>query len=222
MRRALALLFLTGPLGLGCSSSVPPTLDGTDSGAPDVRVVADGGPAPEAGSGGDGGPIAHPPWGPSFCPAESGTVGLKIGNQLPRNLELPDCDGNMVSLDSICGAAASWIFLSHMWCPHCQATAAQAEAIAQKYAGKNLAIVNVVIQNASYSAPTASDCTSWRTTYGSPNVVTLYDPTGKTKGFFEQNYTALSVFVDGQRVIKSKAHTDVRAQLVGGIDDALK
>ncbi len=88
-----------------------------------------------------------------------------------------------------------------------------AEKISADYKDKNLATAVILVENASGAPPTAADCKAWRSTYGLYNVAALYDPTGVTKALYEQPYTALSVFVGMDRVIKNKLHTDVESQL---------
>ena len=161
-------------------------------------------------------------WGGDKCPAlASGvTSGLATGNQLSK-IVVKDCDGNDVSLDQFCGASALWIFAAHGWCPHCQAVSKNAEAIHTSFAGRNLASVNILVENASYDVPTAQDCKAWRTANKLQNVVTLFDAKGATRGLWDNNTTALSVFVNARRLIVGKSHTDSTTALKGSIESAL-
>jgi hypothetical protein len=177
---------------------------------------------------GGGGGVAPPPdggaaWGPTRGPPlpAGKTAGLATGNQLPK-LVLKDCDGNDYALDSVCGSSATWLFVAHGWCPYCKSVTKDAETTLASYAGRNLAAVNVLVENAASLPPTMTDCKAWRDTYALTNVVALYDPEGVTKGLFDAGSSALSVFIDKDRVIRSKAiHTDDLATIKAGIDGAL-
>lgn len=164
-------------------------------------------------------------WGQSQCaaatPPAGAVVGLETGNQLGA-VVLKDCDGNDFPLTKICGASAAWVFVAHGWCPHCKLVTKNAESILAGYAGRNVAAVNVLLENAQGKAPTVADCKAWRDGAKLANVIALYDATGATKGLFEENATSLNVFLDKDRVIHAKAHTDVTAEIRRGIDEALK
>jgi thiol-disulfide isomerase/thioredoxin len=160
-------------------------------------------------------------WGASVCPATPAGVssGYGTGEQL-AGLTLLSCDGSEVSLDAICGAQASWIMFAHGWCPHCRLASQLAEGVYQQFAGENLAVVNVLVESATGDPPTPQDCHNWREAYAQDRVITLYDPNGASVVLWEQNYTALSVFLDEDRVIVNKLHTDVESQIVAAIEAA--
>ena len=82
--------------------------------------------------------------------------------------------------------------------------------------------MNVLVENAASQPPTMIDCKAWRDTYALTNVIALYDPDGVTKGLFDAGSSALSVFIDKDRVIRSKIiHTDDVTAIKAGIDGAL-
>lgn len=161
-------------------------------------------------------------WGADKCPALPAGVasGVKIGQQL-KKIVVKDCDGNDYSLDNVCGAPATWIFVAHGWCPHCQAATASSEAILAGYASKNVAAVNILIENAGSKPPTAADCKAWQKTYGLTNVIALYDAKGVTQALYDDPYTALNVFIDEDRVIRSKFNGESKATIASSIDAAL-
>ena len=147
-------------------------------------------------------------WGPEHCTSPEGVVpGWSIGEQLSL-LILKDCAGNDVPMDAICGADATWMFFAHAWCPHCQKAAAEAEGILDAFGDKNLAVINVVVEDNGGGPATAGLCTSWRETFEQERVLTLFDPIFKSSFLWEQNYTALNVFLDADRIIRDKIHTD--------------
>ena len=211
-----------------CSSSSdpPPAAGGSGDGGsigqerPPVGVDAQ---APDAGqTTSDGGP-GGTAWGPSLCPTlpAGKTVGLASGQQLAK-LTVKDCDGNDYALENVCGSSATWLFVAHGWCPYCKSVSKNAEATLASYAGKNVAAVNILVESAASQPPTMTDCKAWRDIHGLTNVVALYDPDGVTKGLFDAGSSALSVFIDRDRVIRGKIiHTDDVAMIKAGIDGAL-
>jgi hypothetical protein len=202
-----------------CSSNEtapPATGDAGPYGGADAQVDSAPAPAPDGGSSGGA-------WGPSKCPPTPAgkSVGLATGDQLAK-LVVKDCDGNDYSLENVCGSSATWLFVAHGWCPYCKSVTNAAESTLASYAGKNVAAVNVLVENAASGPPTMTDCKAWRDTYALTNVVALYDPDGVTKGLFDAGSSALSVFIDGDRVIRSKIiHTDDLTAIKAGIDAAL-
>lgn len=218
MRPLVACAAFTLTVGACSSSSMPPVSSGESSGIPAAVPTStssddDAGSAPSATS------ALPAEWGPDKCPTGL-KEGLDVGDQL-ATIVLRDCDGNDFSLARVCGASALWIFAAHGWCPHCQLVSKNAEAIHDSFAGRNLAAVNILVETASYQSPTAADCKAWRTANKQQDVVTLYDPNSATRGLWDNNTTALSVFVDHERRILEKSHTDSTAALKASIEKAL-
>lgn len=178
--------------------------------------------SPPSSDAGNPGPDAS--WDPTKCSATPAgkTVGTAVGSQIP-NLVLKDCDGNDYALDRVaCGATATWLFVAHGWCPYCQSATRKAETILASYAGRNVAAVNVLVKNAASEPPTMTDCRAWRDTYKLKNVIALYDPTGVTLPLFDAGSSALGVYLDDDRIIRSKTiHTDDTTAITNGIDGAL-
>lgn len=199
----------------GCDSKATSS-SASDAGsdvASDIGVVADTPSAPAA----DTVPAAST-WGPEHCPA--GATGFGIGDVLGA-VTVKTCEGEDFALEQLCGAGGLWIFAAHAWCPNCQLTAGFAEEVHAGFAEHELASVNVVVEGATALPPTAQDCVQWRDTFGLEDVVTLYDPSGSLSVLREQNLTALSVFVTGERRINAKLHTDDRPTIEGQIRAAL-
>lgn len=165
--------------------------------------------------------VPESPWSADQCPKPSLVpVGTRVGEVL-RDMTLYDCDGRAVKLTDFCGAKALWLSLHHTWCPHCRLLRDTMERIHTSYAGKNLASVAIVVQTNSRTRPDAQACKDWKQAGGLQSVLTLYDPQGVTSALWEQNYTALNVFVSGLRIITGKQHTDREADLRAQIDRAL-
>jgi hypothetical protein len=203
----------TGGAGGATSSS---TSAGTTGGA--------GGSSAEATSGGSGGAPA-PVWGAPQCPAppEGVSVGKEIGQQL-EDVVVKDCDGNDVSLTELCGASALWIFAASGTCPFCKTVSAQQEMIHAAYAARNLASVNILVENGQGNPPDANDCKVWRSKFGQQKVRTFYDPTGAVTALWpEPGTTSMSAFVDHDRLIVSKlVHTSDLVAIMAGIEGALE
>jgi hypothetical protein len=216
--RAVGGVILAGVVAACSSSSPAPSATG-DAGPYGQPIGTDAGAKDGSLASADGGSS----WGPSSCPAlpAGKSVGLATGQQL-ANLVVRDCDGNAYALDSVCGSSATWLFVAHGWCPYCQSVSKNAESTLSSYAGRNVAAVNVLVENAASGPPTMTDCKAWRDTYALTHVIALYDPDGVTRGLFDAGSSALSVFLDKERVIRSKIiHTDDVVAIKAGIDAAL-
>jgi hypothetical protein len=196
--------------------------DGTSATAPAPPSTGAPTGQPPASPPTPGAPPAATPTDPR-CPAlpAGKQTGPATGNQLGRYV-VKDCDGNDYALENVCGSDATWLFVAQGWCPYCRSATQSSESILASYAGKNVAAVNILVQNAQHQPPTMTDCKAWRDTYELTNVIALYDPTGVTMELFDAPSSALSVFIDKDRVIRSKIdHTDDVTAIKAGIDAAL-
>jgi len=185
----------------------------------DVPAPNDAGPVVQP----DTGPPA-PQWGAHACvePPSGVSKGYKVGDQL-ANLEMKDCEGNVVTPADFCGADGLWILAAHGWCPHCKKASQLAEGLLQSVTseGADLAAVVVLVETASQQPPTAADCQAFRTQSGHDKVVTLYAPISTMGVLWEQNYTALSVFANAEQILTGKVHSDVEVTLRAQIDAAI-
>lgn len=77
------------------------------------------------------------------------------------------------------------------------------------------------MEDSGSNPPDEADCRTWRAGHEHQEVITLFDPTQRSFVLFEENYTSLNVFVDANRVITSKVHTDVTSAIRAGIRSAL-
>jgi hypothetical protein len=165
--------------------------------------------------------VGHGDAGPTGCaPPPGESAGYDIGASL-ADLTVKDCAGNDYRLKTMCGASALWIFVADEWCLPCQHVAQEAETLYGTFAGKNVAAVNVVVQDIHGNPATAADCANWRDAFGLKNVMTLYDPMGVTNPLYDTGTTTLSVFVDKTWVIVDKVHTEDPTYLSNEINSAL-
>lgn len=164
-------------------------------------------------------------WGRDRCPPLPADVssGYLLGDQLDT-LVLRDCDGHPVDTREICGADVLWLSIAHAWCPHCRQNAANMEATHADYRARerNLGAMNILIEGNELGSPATEElCASWRVQFGQDRVLTLFDPDDVTQPLFEQSFTALNVFIDRNRIIARKLHTDVEADIRNALDDTL-
>lgn len=176
--------------------------DSMDAGATDAGSMDAG--AADAGSVDAGGEQSLFSWGPKQCKKAGSGVGYDVGQQL-GDLTVTDCDtGATRSIEEICGADATWLFVAHSHCPTCQATAGYTKKLATDLANKNIAIVHVV------QIDDSQTCPGWRKAYGLaglPNVRVYRENTGAAwKSIKTKNYTAPHVIMGPDRVITFKAH----------------
>jgi thiol-disulfide isomerase/thioredoxin len=163
--------------------------------------VADAAPPPREPAAPSAPDAAATDWGPQYCPPGTGfEVGDAIGD-----LGVKDCDtGADATIDEVCGASATWIFVAHTHCPTCQATAAFTDEVAAAVAGQNVAIVHIVYDDS------GTTCAQWRAAYklaGIPNVRVYEDPRAAVWSKIRtQGSTAPSAILDRRRVITVKQH----------------
>jgi len=151
-------------------------------------------------------------------------TGTKLGNLL-QDMTLLTCDNKTVKFSDFCGAKAIWLFFAHGWCPYPQKVSAYMESVAKKYEKKGVVLINVLVEAGGYTSRTSATqthCKNWKKTYGFNKVVSLYDPKKTLLKFWEQNYTALNLFVNKHNIIKGKLHGHDRSTLERHIDNALK
>jgi len=171
----------------GCTASVDP-FAGNDGGftQPDGAAVSAG-------------------WGKDKCPAPSGDpVGFAVGSQVGQ-LPIVDCDTNApATIDDVCGAQATWIFVAHTHCPTCQGTASFTPDVAKSVASSNIAIVHIVHDD------NGTSCAAWRERYklaGIPNVKVYADPKAEAWAAVKKsNVTAPSLILDRNRVVTHREH----------------
>ncbi len=216
--RALAGVIVASLALIACGAdSKPPPLS---SGVPDPDAI-EGDPAAVGGRPvkAQSSPLPRAEWGRDKC-ASKRPEGTGAGQRV-RQMVLKDCDGKEVSLDDYCGAAAIWLFIGHGWCPNCKKTAGFVDEIARDYAGRGVAVVNLLGQDADYHTPTAEFCRAWRDKYALTDTTVLFDSYGDQVKSFENGATPIQVFIDVDHDIASRANTSNPAVIRAQIDAAL-
>ncbi len=180
---------------------------------------ATGASAGAGGSSAGAGGTSTTNWGPAQCPAPAGNVGFNVGDSI-GDLGVTDCDtGQPATIDDLCGAKATWIFVAHSHCPTCKATAGFTSSVAQKVASKDVAVAHILHDD------NGTSCATWRDAYelaGISNVRVYEDPTGATWSKLKtSNYTAPSAILDANRVVTHKAHGMNESAVLSQIDQAL-
>ncbi len=217
-------------VGAIACTAAPASDGGSSPSSPSPGAADEGGP-PRTGSSsssstsGGGGPSTAPPaplpaeWGPASCPTGGPAAGFEVGNTL-ADLGLQDCDTNApASLDELCGASATWVFVAHTHCPTCQSTAGFTDEVAKAVADKNVAIAHVVHDD------NGTSCAKWRDVYklaGLSNARVYADPTGAAYAKLKaSSFTAPSAFLDANRVITHKEHGMSKSAVLERLDAAL-
>ncbi len=101
----------------------------------------------------------------------------QVGDALV-SLSLPDCDGQMHDLRSLCERQAGWVFAFAAWCPPCRRFAEGAEDLYQTYEPRGLGAFFLITETESFEPPDASSCSAIRERYGLTMPV-LYDGQGQ-------------------------------------------
>jgi len=201
------------------STAPPPAGEGSASPAPAPPAEPTAGAQPGAPPTTGTTPAPLPAtWGAQHCHT-GGKPGFAVGDTLGE-LDLVDCaTGVKTTMNEVCGASATWLFVAHTHCPTCQATAGFTDDVAKAVATKDVAIAHVVYDD------DGTSCAKWQAAYklaGLTNVRVYEDPTG---GAFTKlkssNFTAPSAFLDARRVITFKEHGLSKAQVLTQIDAAL-
>jgi hypothetical protein len=101
----------------------------------------------------------------SFGAAEQSCVasgnGIGIGNNI-ANLQLPNCNGDTVSLHNGCGAQkAVWFVHTAGWCSSCSDWIAQVNQLDQQEEADGIEVYYILGQTLSYEIPTSDYCTQY-------------------------------------------------------------
>lgn len=171
----------------------------------DIGPSSDVGPADDAATGG-----ACPPSAP---------FGVAVGDIAPDAM-LEDCDGNPVSLHSMCGQSAVWLYRFSEWCPPCQRFVRNdAENFYQRYVPDGVQAALVIAQNSSGSVATRSDCARMSEQFGVSFPV-LIDPRGEMNNLGIRVNAESMVFDSEMRILYSEQydHDGIPAAVMSALD----
>ena len=105
----------------------------------------------------------------------AGGNGTGLGNNID-NLQLPNCNGDVVSLHDDCGSSAAvWYVQTAGWCGACDFWIPRVEALYEQEAAHGLEVYYVLGQDASSGVPTADYCTQYATDKGIDPARVLID-----------------------------------------------
>ncbi len=140
------------------------------------------------------------------CPP-SGPFGTTVG-EVAADATAYDCDGNPVTLHSLCDRDVSWVFVYADWCPPCRSFAARsANTIQTTYADDDVDGFILISQDSSGSRPTEEVCADIRDRY-SLEVPVLFDRDGSVA-------TALGARPNSYPVVMSQGNVIEWAQHFG-------
>lgn len=133
--------------------------------------------------------------------------GVAIGDRIP-SFSLPDCDGTLHDLQSLCGQPG-FVFEFAAWCPPCRQFAREFNAFWGQF--PEAAGFVIVSATENFGPPDAASCRAIRDQYALP-VPVLYDAEGRFAATFgvPQNDMAFVTGPDG--TLQFKAHYSSRAQ----------
>lgn len=102
----------------------------------------------------------------SICPP-AGPYGTQVG-QIAPDVTLYDCDGNAVTLHSLCDTKAAAVYTFAIWCPVCKAHMDKGEpqAFYAQHENEDFDMFVVVTQDASGATADESHCKAVRDGYG--------------------------------------------------------
>ncbi|MFT5358095.1 MAG: peroxiredoxin [Polyangiales bacterium] len=217
MTRCFSALLLCFALACGDEDVPPagsadtgPALDATapgsdggpsdDVGAVDAGNVIDAG-GDDVGPSEDVGPELEDAATAGMCPP-AGPFGTTVGEIAPDAM-LEDCDGNPVSLHSMCGESAVWLYRFSEWCPPCQRfVRGDAENFYQRFVDDGVQAVVVIAQNAGGEIATRSDCARLSEQFGLSFPV-LIDPRNEMNGLGIQVNAEAMAFDSDMRILYS-------------------
>lgn len=177
----------------------------TDAGDPiDASDLVDGGD--DAGPSDDAGPMDDVP-SLGMCPP-TGPFGTTVGDIAPDAM-LEDCDGNPVSLHSMCGESAVWLYRFSEWCPPCQNfVRTDAENFYQRFVDDGVQAFVVIAQNSRGEVATRSDCARLTEQFGLSFPV-LIDPRNEMNELGLRVNAEAMAFDSDMRIVYSEQYNHV-------------
>ena len=175
----------SGTTDSGTTDTDSGAIDASDASDASCTPTCDGSRCGDDGCGGmcscEGGDVCTPeltcaaPMTTS-CPP-TGPFGTEVGDVLADATAF-DCDGNPVTLHSLCEREVSWVITYADWCSTCRSFAAgSANAIRERYAEDDVDGYIVITEDSSRGVPTTALCAQVRDRY-SLEVGVLIDRDG--------------------------------------------
>lgn len=190
-RYRTALLFCTAivwtAIVAACGASPPP------AGEPDAgpMMLVDAGPPPDG------------------CGPPSEPYGTSEGRNF-RPFTLNRCDGTPFSFygeaEGFCDASFTVLTMAAGWCGPCIVESQQLEErLVQAYADERVRVIQVLIQDDNYEAPSGAFCQSRVDRFGLTNPV-LVDPEQITQVYFPAGSLPATLIVDAAGVIRHREY----------------
>lgn len=206
---SMAALLALSVGALGCNGDDRPSDSGTgtvDAGVDAGEVVADAGPM---------GPCEYPmgPYGTSLLkPFEPFTLDRCDGTEyMFFNQEF--CDNNLTVISIAAG-----------WCMPCINESRQLTSlVTEAYRDRGVRVIQVLVQDEGYRAPTGAYCQGWVDRFGLTNIE-LVDPIGVTQIYFPGNSLPSTIIVDRNGLIRFRENgsTEGLTSLTAELDRLLR
>lgn len=161
----------------------------------------------------DSGPIVLEDSGPAACgpPGENPTpaYGTTVGRTMTP-FELTRCDGTPFEFygeeEGFCDSRLTVILMSAGWCVPCRMEAELLEdRIIQPYGDRGVRVVQALMQDNDYGAPTGEFCQGWVDQYGLTNPVVM-DPEQVTQRYFPDDSIPGTLIVDSRGVVRHREY----------------
>jgi hypothetical protein len=158
---------------------------------------------------GDAGTIMLEDSGADTCNGPGEPYGTSMGRNF-RPFTLNRCDGTSFSFygseGGYCESTFTVLTMAAGWCGPCIVESQQLEAeIVDGYADRGVRVVQVLIQDENYEAPSAEFCQGWVDRFGLSNPVVM-DPTQITQIYFPAGSLPATLIVDREGVIRHREY----------------
>lgn len=213
MRKSAGILIASGLMLVACGDDDG---GGTSPPADAGSTPIDTGNAPDLGS--DEADATPPIDDDAGTPPEEDAGGLSCatppppyGTRLLARMEpftLPDCDGTLHSFydEQFCSTTFTVVSIAAGWCPPCIRESRQlTDRITEAYRDRGVRVIQVLVQDEDYRAPTPEFCHAWVSEFGLTNLE-LRDEFGMMQIYFPDGVLPDTMIVDGQGVIQFREH----------------
>ncbi len=226
MMKKFTFFALLGALAFStaCGDDDTPVEDaGTDT-APEVDADTEDSDVGEDADTPDTDPV---PDGAMFaCDYPAGPYGTSVSHPF-EPFTLTQCDGSDYDFvnEEFCSSdhKLTLISIAAGWCGPCIEESRVLESnITQRFADDGVRVIQVIIQDQNFAAPTTDYCQTWVDRFGLTNVE-LIDPAQITNVFFPDGSLPSSIIVDRNGIIRYRENgaTDQLVSLVTKIEELL-